>query len=249
MSRETVNNYQFHCHTEQKIVTVWDTITPTKCPNDNTHQINLDTISIINSVTPNNVNIIQSDASVKDNYRVENLVFTVPANQMYTKIITFPYNVGVLTVNWKCKDIHEGDVINGYIAPNATIGQITQNINQGDTIIHVSPSVFTYLNAGYIVNITNGTKNINMGEVKSFDKINNTITCVLQSNDSINTGSLLQMTIHNIRNQILFADEDIHLSTKHLGSSFLPANINILFTYTNNSNVDKTFKVWYEILY
>jgi hypothetical protein len=249
MASKSINNYRLYCNTESLYINTWNSDTPTKCPNNNTHQIDTNSISIIDTINSSTVSIIQGNSSLNGYYRVENIVFTALANQIFTKTFSFPYNVGILTVNWSTGDTHAGDILNCYIAKNTTIGYITQKIQQGDTILHVSPTVFTHLCKGFLINITNGTQNINMGECIMLDPITNTITCSIAANSNMNIGNLLQMTIHNIRNQYLIANENINLGIKHLNTSYLPANTFITCEYINNSNTDKLFKIWYDLIY
>lgn len=248
MSR-SINNYRFYCRTESAFVYDWNTITPTKCPNDTTHTIDPNSISIIDSITSNSVNIIQSSPSINDNYRVESIYISIKPNELYTSLFSWPFNVGILTVNWNSGENNRGDIVNCYISPNTTIGAITQDIHQGDTVIHVSPSVLTYISKGYNVNITDGIQNLNLEQCIDTNSIDNTITVQNQVSTSMKAGSAVQMTIHNIKNIILTEPSQMRLATKHLSSSFLPANTQIKFTYQNNSNTAKTFCVFYEYLY
>lgn len=248
MSR-TVYNYRFYCRTESIFVYTWDTISPIKCPNDATHNIDTSSISIIDNINNNSVSIIQSSSAINDNYRVECKYISVQPNELYTSLLSWPFNIGILTVNWNSGEINRGDIVNCYIAPNTTIGVITKNATQGDTLLHVSESVLKYINKGYIVNITDKTKNINLGQCTEINNQENTIKCEIPVSTDFNIGSILQMTVHNIKNIILTEPSQIRLATKHLSSSLLLANIPIKFTYQNNQDIIKTFAVFYEYLY
>jgi hypothetical protein len=249
MSSRTVNNYRFYCRTESKFVYDWDVNAPIKCPNDGTHNIDTSSISIVDNITSNSVSIIQSSPAINDNYRVENVFITVNPNQLYTSMLSWPFNIGILTVNWNSGETHRGDIVNCYIAPNTTIGILTVNAIQGDTILNVSPTVLQNIYKGYIVNITDGVQNINAGQCTDINLTNNTITVETALLAAIPAGSYIQMTIHNIKNVILTEPSQMRLATKHLNSNFLPAKTPVKFTYQNNSNTLKTFSVFYEYLY
>lgn len=246
MSR-SINQYRIHCVTENKDVYNWNNnIT---CPNDHTHQIDINSVSIFDTISSDVVTINQSNPIIPGNWRVENDSFTVLPGEIYTSLITFKYPTGALTLNWTSYDIHAGDIINGYVGENTTIGIITQSISPGDTIYNVSPSVLKHLNLGFLVNITNGTQNIQLGECIKLDTINNTITCSIPCNISLSSHSLVQMTIWIIRDIYITGKSKVSLGVKHLNSDFLPANIINKFTYQNNGSVSKTFSILYDILY
>jgi hypothetical protein len=247
MSR-TINNYRFFCNTENAFVTIWNTDTPTVCPNNKQDHIDLNSITIIDTINSTSVNITQSNGDVNDNYRTESRRIFIPANQTITNDISYPINISVLTINWTNTSENTGDILKCYIAPNTTIGAITQKVNTGDTTIHVSSNVFKYLQKGYIVNLTNGTQSINLGQCISVDPSLNTIVCNIPANISMNAGSYLQMTIQNV-DWIFGPPDQIRLANKHLQTSHLPANTKVRIVYQNNSDVDKYFWNFIEYLY
>ena len=249
MSNQNVNQYRLFCDTESAYVYTWQQSTPVCCPNNNTHLIDTNSISVINSVNTNSVNVIQSSSEIPGNYRVENISLSIPPNTTITKDISWPYPIGVLTVNWDSYDIHTGDIINSYVAPNTTIGGVTQPINSGDNQIHVSSTVFEYINLGYLVSINSGSQTINMGECCGIDIANGTILCTQAASQPMAPGTYVQMTIWNIRNIYLPGTQSIRLANKHLNSSFLPTNIKVRCVYQNNSDVAKLFTIFYELLY
>lgn len=249
MSSDIINYYRYFCNTENTNVYNWDNTTPTVCPNDNTHHVNLDSLTIINTIHSNSVTIKQTSGDIHGNYRIESKVLSIPANQTSSTIISWPFDVAIMTVNWTSSNIHRGDIINGYVAENTIIGAIIQPINLGDTKIHVSPTVLQYINKGYIVTITDGHQIINMEQCISIDESNNTISCENPSSMSLNAGSYVRMTINNIRNIHIGEPESVRLATKHLGSSSIPTGTKLNFQYQNNGNVAKTFVFSYEYLY
>ncbi len=244
----TINNYRFFCNTENAYVTVWNPDNPTVCPNNKQDHIDQDSITIIDSINSTTVNISQSNGDVNDNYHTESRRIFIPANQTITTDIVYQYNISVLTINWTSTSEHTGDILKCYIAPNTTIGVITQKVNTGDTILHVSPTVFKYLQVGYYINLTNGQQSINLGKCILLDNVTNTIKVSIPANNSIKPGSYLQMTIQNV-DWIFGPADQIRLANKHLQTSHLPAGTKVRIEYQNNSNVDKYFWNFIEFLY
>jgi hypothetical protein len=251
MSTRTLNKYRLFCVTENKFVDTWNDIKPSVCPTDGMHTIDTNSITIIDSISSNDVNVVQSQpGSTGDNYRVEGFSITIPANSQVYKDMSWNYPIGVMTVNFCIGSDHIGDIIDGYIAPNTTIGVLTQSVTQGDSVINVSHSVFQYLNVGYILTLTNGHQKVDLGECIHLDVPNNTITCELPANSPIAAGAYVQMSIHNIKNfQICEPANVVSLATKHLVSTALPKGIIARLVYTNKSNIDKTFSYYTEFLY
>lgn len=245
---KNLSKYSIRCSSENKIVYTWSETSPQVCPNNTNHLIDLSSIKIVDTIVQNAVTIIQSNGQMGNNYRVESKKITIPANSTIHQDYIWSYPIGVMTINWYTSPENAGDVINGYVAPNTTIGAITNHITAGDTLIHVSPTVMTYINVGYEVNITNGVTNIIMGEVITIDKVNNTLILSIAATENINAPAYLQMTIRNMKNFILVPGL-VNLASKNIESSFLPKNTVARFQYTNNGNTEKTFIFFYEISY
>jgi hypothetical protein len=245
---KNINKYQLRCSSENNLVYTWSETTPSKCPNNTNHLIDLSSIKIIDNVIQNTVTILQSDGATGEHFCVESKQLIIPANSTVHTDYTWPYPISVMTINWECDSSHIGDVINGYVVPNTTIGAITSNITQGDTLINVSSTVFQYIKVGFFVTVTNGYTTINFNEVLVLDKINNTLLLKTPASTSLNAPAYVKMTIRNMRNVILHSGIT-NLANKHVGSSALPANKVARLEYTNNGNVEKTFNTWIEYLY
>ena len=248
MSR-TINNYRLFCNTENTYVTVWNTDTPSVCPHNNQDHIDTNSITIIDSINSTSVNITQTNGNVNDNYRTESRRIFIPAGQTITTDLSYPYNISILTINWTTTNDNTGDLLNCYFDPNTVIGVITQKVNQGDTILHVSPTVINNLQKGYQVNLTNGQQTIDLGECILFDTVTNTIKVTLPVNNSMNVGSYVRMTLHNVKNWIFGPADQVRLANKHLQTSHFPAGTVIRIVYQNNTNVDKYFFNFIEYIY
>lgn len=249
MTSRTVNNYRLFCNTENKFVTVWGEIKPTFCPNNKQDLIDLSSITIIDSVNSNSVNIIQHTDGIQGLYRVESKSLFIPSRQTVSEDVTYDIPISILSMTFTTTKQNTGDMINCYIAPNTTIGFITNNISNGDTIIHVSPTVITNIKRGYVVTITNGTIILNMGECISINTVNNTIKCNIQSNSNINAGAFLQITVHNVKNFLVGPPSSISFNSKTLESTLIPANTIMRIVYQNNSNIDTMFYRMLEFYY
>ena len=201
MTSRTLNEYRIFCDTENKFVTTWSSIKPTLCPNNSTDTIDSNSITIIDSVSSNDVNIIQSAPGWTNNsHRIEGFRMSIPANSTASLDMSWPYNIGIISINLYINAENIGDQIHGLVAPNTTIGTITQSVSQGDTVIHVSPSVFNFLKVGNCVTITNGQQKLDMEQCIHLDPVNNFVTCEVPANAPIAQNAYVQFTIEGIKN-------------------------------------------------
>lgn len=54
----TVNRYRIFCNTENAYVYTWDTSPPTSCPNNNTHTVDLDSVTLIESISEDTISMV-----------------------------------------------------------------------------------------------------------------------------------------------------------------------------------------------
>lgn len=249
MSTRTISNYRLFCNTENKFVTVWSENKPIVCPNNIQDQVDINSISIVDSVSSNSVNIIQYSSGIQGLYRAQSKSLFIPARQTVSEDIVFDIPISMISMNFTTTKQNTGDLINCYISPNTKIGVITSNINNGDKTINVSTSVIKYIKRGYIVTITNGTTILNMGECININSVTNTIICNIPSNTSIISGSLVEMTVHNIKDFLIGPPSSITFNNKTLETTLIPANTIMRFIYQNNSNIDTIFFKYIEYLY
>ena len=249
MTSRSINNYRIFCNTESLFVNVWSTDIPSVCPNNIQHQIDTNSISVVDTISSNAVNIIQYKDGIQGLYRVLSRSMFIPARQTISEDTSYDIPVSILSINFITTTENSGDIVNCYVAPNTIIGKITKDINNGDKVINVSPTVITNVKRGYIINITNGSKIINMGECTDINPVTNTITCNSRANDNINLGSIVQITIHNIKDFILGPPSSITFNNKTLQTTLIAKNTILRMIYQNNSDIDTTFYTFIEFLY
>lgn len=62
MASQTLNKYRIWCVTEQIFVYIWGDVLPTKCPNNESHEIDSEQIGTVDRLSKNDVNV----SSIKD---------------------------------------------------------------------------------------------------------------------------------------------------------------------------------------
>jgi hypothetical protein len=247
MSKQ-VHKYRLFCNTEQTYHFVWSDSTPTTCPANNQHEIDNVTISIIDSITTSAVNIVQESVPTGGNYRVEGRKLDISANSTQSEDIVFPYQLSVLTITIHTSEENEDDILNCYIAPNTTVGVLTQAATQGDTTLHVWPTVVANMKVGYRVSIVDSVP-IDLGECIAMDTVNNTITLQSGIPQGFDNGSFVQMTINNVKNFVLKGDTVYELARKTIGSSALAPGLVVRIQYQNLGETPKKFYYSFEYMY
>jgi hypothetical protein len=237
------------CNTEQIYHFVWSDSTPTTCPSNNQHEIDNVTISIIDTINTSAVNIVQESVPTGGNYRVEGRKMDISANSTQIEDIVFPYQLSVLTITLHTSEENEDDILNCYIAPNTTIGVLTQAATQGDTTLHVYSSVVANIKIGYRVCVVHDNTPIDLGECIAVDTVNNTITLQSGIPQSFNNGSYIQMTVNNVKNFVLKGNTVYELARKTIGSSALAPELVVRVQYQNLGETTKKFYYSFEYMY
>lgn len=249
MSSPRVCKYRLYCNTDNKYEYVWSDTEPQACPINNTHSIDLSTISIIQIVEQTAVNIVQEVVPTGGHYRTESKKLDIPGNATEEFTFIWPYPISVLTMTLYSGDSNENDVINTYVAPDTTIGIATQNVAIGETVLHVNNTVTSNIGLGYRVNIATNNSSIFVGECIGIDKANGTITLDTPLEQAVNVGDYIQMCVNNIKNFVLKGNTKYELARKTIGASYIPENTIVKLVYENKSADPKTFFFAYEILY
>ena len=224
---------------------------PNTCPHNSSDTIDTNGIVIIDSISSNDVNIVQSiPGFTGEFYRSQGFNLTIPANTILSKTFSWPFNITLLTFSMQLNTANQNDTVNLFVAPNTTIGSLTRNITQGDTTIYVSPTTISNIHLGHNVTVTNGNQKIEMGQCINIDTTNNILTCDTPANISIMSGAYVQSSRHVLQDFYINASNVIYtLANKTINGMSLPKNTNSTIFYTNTSNNSKNFTFSIEFLY
>lgn len=243
MSRKLFK-YRVYCNTEDKYEYIWNDILPTICPSNVAHTIDTNTISIIDTLETNSVNIIQESIITGGNYRTEGKKIVIQANSTTTQEYSWQYNISALTITFYTGN-NENDILNCFVAPNTVIGALTNDVVISDTVLNVNSTVIDNIKVGYQIVINNEF----IGECIEINKINNTITSNNAVTQNYNTGTYIQMTVNPIKDFILKSNTLYEFARKTIGSSSIPANTIIKLQYQNTTNEEKNLFFSIEYMY
>lgn len=250
-STPPVYKYRIYCITEGQNVYEWAESTPTTCPNNTAHTINLNSISIVQQLASNQVKIQMENVPTGGNFCAQTFAVTADANTTTTAQISWPFNISMILASWTSTSDNNGDAITVEIPSHSTVGTITSNVNVGDTTLAVSSTVLEYVENGYYITITDGTNTDEVGRVIGTSTTDNTITVETASTHaySASTPTYVQMTIKPINNLLFGPAQTYTVGQYSLSATHIPAETPITVLYTNNGSDTKTLYFNYEYLY
>ena len=244
----TINKYKLWCNDEKKYVYIWNDDEPIVCPNVNTHSINIDSISIEESISEAKV-IIDEESSNKTggHFRVESQNFVAKANTTTNHDFSYPIKLGVLVIEVPTEDNQKGDIMSCLMAPETVVGTLSKDAEIGDNIFNVSQTVTDNVKIGYFIHLNNE----DVGQVLNIDKANGTITtenkCKTQF--SASSPTLVKMTVCFMRDWEIGRSWLYNFGNSKIGASVADENTPVRIVYKNNSNEDKRIRTTFEILY
>ena len=237
----TISKYRCFCTDENKLVYQWSQTTPTKCPNNASHTIDSDSITIIDSVSTNTVVITDSEhGKTQENFMLEGFNKTAPANTLSKYELTYQYPIAVYNVDLKPSSDNLGDVVESYIvAYGATATSYNDNY-----IVFSDVTIMTQFPLGIFLFIDDEI----VGRMISVDKTTNrlyidrVINTVLPSlNVEFRMYLVCNVTFSNTNNILVGGGK--------VGGKVVGANTPIVVTYNNKANTEKNFIFDVQYLY
>jgi len=251
----TVYNYRLYCNYESKFVELWDTDTPTVCPNNNTHEINEASITVIGTASEEAVVIkeeISAAGTTGGHYQATSIGLDITANTTAQADFTYPIPIGPLSIEFMTKDIHEGDEISVTVAPNTIIGALTADVSSNVSGISVSNTVVENTFVGAFLDLFDGVNNNSLNRIKEIYKNNNHIIMESPTVSSFSATSptYVRQSIKMMHNVEIGPAGRYMLGESKIGASYIPAETTIRLTYSNKStDTDKRFTGIIENLY
>jgi hypothetical protein len=248
----TINKYRCLCVTESAVVYTWNDNPPTVCPNNNTHAIDLSTITIVDSVNDTDVTISQDKGLTGGNFRCETVKAIIKPNREQTFDFVWPFDMAVSALHFVTNAQHIGDTITSLISPDTVVGYITQPVNIGDCIIHTNQTVIENLRVGYLASLNDGVHGCPLGYVTGIDAVNFTITTQKPSSVAFSADSptYVSLDISNIHEFEIGDPNKYDIGQSLIQGGLIPANTVIRLIYKNNSKSDaKSFIFYFEYFY
>lgn len=244
-----LNKFRVYCKTENVFQTVWATVPPTKCPANENHDIDTDTITVLETMKRNNVIINNVDEGTRGYFMVETKSFDVPAQAESAFTFTYPYPVAVYRAFVRTGEEHNGDSMSIVIAPDTPIGVLIESAQQNTNIIKVSDTVLQNIVPGFGLSLTNGTSYQDMGFVGTIDYTKKEITMQNTTTQSFAAGSYVLLNIHIVKNlQTPYPDKYL-MGSGVVSGKPIPPNTQTMVRYKNYSGNAKKLHITFEYTY
>lgn len=245
-----VNKYVLYCITEQQFVTVWSEKTPISCPNNNNHEISLDSIGITETMNNQTVYIAGKDNGQTNGfYILQGKNTNINTDSIVYDDTIFKVPSCIFGLMFTSTLDQKGDKFDVIVNPDTTIGMITQVVNTGDKNIHVSQTVIEYLKPGMFATLSDDTNKNDLGMILNVNTETSTITTDLATTNSFEINSLINMNLYVVKDYPLEDPWKHEIGYGAFGGKFVPANTIFRLIYHNNNGVAKTFSYSYEITY
>lgn len=254
-----VHKYRIFCLTEEKWVEGWGENFPTKCYNDTTHNVNINSVQELEIINENIMTIKEEKIPTQGNLQLDTHTFDIPSGPTGSVTIyedKYPHPINMFSVTLCSTNENIGDSIVADVGHHTTIGALTEDVSVGVsggvTGFGVSDTVLDYLNVGYLVTLTTGITSCEMGRCIMIDRINKKISTEFASTVDFSASSptYVQQTVEMIRNfNITHSFIPIKFGDDKIGSSYVPANIIGRMKYTNNDGKAKKFTFYNSYLY
>lgn len=160
---------------------------------------------------------------------------------------SYPFPISLFSSEWLVSENQIGDVSEFHIAPNTICGALTIPHSSGDSVLHVSDSVFTQANIkiGYYITV-NGQ---DLGRIIKKDKTNLTITIENPLKTDLIPGTYIMFTVKIVPNWRFNASGFCSVGESKIGASYIPANTKMRMIYHNNSGKSKWFVISIDYMY
>jgi hypothetical protein len=249
----TVYYYRIYCNTEDKWKYVWGETEPVVCPNISEHTINPNSTFLSSIVSEKTFSLKEEQIPTGGHYGVhgECLNVTEINGNLSIKETLFHYPINLLSIKMCANESNIGDVIEGIVAPNTTIGAITTHLAVNDTIAYVTNTVTDNIKIGYIVYFTDGVNSSCGGSISAINRSNGSITysCPLVNAYSATSPTYVQMGIKMMSSITIGATGIYEFGLSAIGGSYIPEQTVGRIIYKNNSQIPKQFSYHFDYLY
>lgn len=171
--------YRVYCSTENTYAFYWGESPPIACPNNNSHTIDTNTITIVDKIKQDQVEIVEEvpdSTPTEGRFRCTGLEMTANANAVTNKDFAWLYPINAMTIRFYTDTSHIGDYLNVFVIPTVPLGNTTNDTTSGNSTISVNASVIGAAQVGNMLCILDNNNTQYLGKVTSKDTAGSTIT-------------------------------------------------------------------------
>lgn len=249
----TIKKYSCYCITEQGSVSAWSESPPTKCPNNDTHIIDENSIGILDIMNTQSV-YIQGKSygnNVQGYYMYQGTKINIDVGLQTSQDVVFPINSTIYGLTFVSSEEHRGDFIDVVANPATPCGVLTAIANVGDTVFQVDTNVLNNIKLGFYVTLNTLNHTSDLGIVLNINAIEGTITVSNPCDYTYSPWtSFFELSVYVVKNYGLNEPGIKHkFGYGGEGNFGVPANTVFRMVYYNNSGIAKTLTYSYEYFY
>lgn len=241
-----LNKWQIYCIDENEWSEGWleDGIIPEKCFNDGNHNVNLNSAIIIDTIEETTMTIKEESIPTGGHFCSRSILIECSSG-INKHRVSFPTPISALSITFKTKDIHEGDLLNMSIGNDIIYGYLTADVNINDKVINVSQSVINNAKIGFFISI-DGKE---LGQVINIDKMNLQLSLDKPCTDMFFSNKTINLYPKVINDFIIGFPGLYEIGKEKIGGSHVPSNTNIELQYENKSSDRKKLYLVIDYLY
>ena len=243
--------YKVYCTTEGKWVeTGFLESPPTKCPIDGSHDIDLDSITEIETRESNVMITKEDESGTQGIWKSKNVEMQCSASTVSWKTMSFAYPVRVYDMIVYPSAENIGDHFEVFAPYNIDIGSATGNASDsliledlsiGDSVIKVSPVLLSSVKIGFQSRIQDTNGYNDLGEIISKTNESITVSKPLTKEYKVSDSSKILFSNERIQKHRIMNAQNIHIGSGKRGGTLLPSNTVIMIKYYNSTDSTKTF--------
>jgi len=250
----SISKFRIFCITENTWVYMYNPTgsPPTICPNNSSHIVNANSISIVETVSNNTVTITtDTTGNTSGIFRHQMKKLTCLPNTITKQNTSFNYPISVLAFQYNIAEENKGDMFGLYVKLPMFLGAFDYSIEIGATILTFPIGFLNYLALGYLLELTNTTSGLveETSEIIEINKINNTVTIFTPIQNNFPSGTAYKFVIPKFVNVYMNVVSVNNGVGNYLRASSQPKGIIAEMRYTNNSNTSKEFVYGVDLLF
>jgi len=246
---KTAYKYRVWCSTESAWVYEWAESEPADCPNNNGHTIDTAKTAIVESVSNQDVSVIEEDIPTGGHFQTKTVVLSSEAVETVQQDVSFPYPVSILSAQVLIDAKNVGDELEVLVAPDTITGTLAADVASGATIINVSQTVVDNAALGFHLTLYDGTNTNDLGRITDISGTNITFETETTKAFAAATPTYVKQTVKFFPMSELVTTGRLTAGETKIGGSYFPANQVLRIVYKNNDGVTKKMGVMLEYLY
>lgn len=244
---KTIYKYRYFCTSENMFKTVWSDTKPTKCSESADHLIDIDSITIIDQVSQNTIQIQNDPNNTKGHYMLDGVILNVPSHSNYQYAISYPFSISCCSVYCYPTQSNLGDSVDCYFSFPGI--HPSSNISIGQSNIYVSQQFSVVADRGFDIMMTNSSNMQSLGRIIDINEnvSTSTLTTEFAASNVFLSNDDLYMRVYFVRNLHFPVQSKYVIGQGTLNGTYIPSHTPIYIDYKNNDSKAKqmTFHIEY----